>query len=64
MWPFIPTDAVALRLWDAGGRKADKTGGDAKKTDLRRTIHVPVHAEIVLWLLGLVLLLPMSWGVV
>lgn len=44
------------------GRKSDKTGEDTEKTDLRRTIHVPAHADLVLWFLGLVLLLPMSWG--
>ena len=44
------------------GRKADKTGKDTEKTDLRRTIHVPADADLVLWFLGLALLLPMSWG--
>lgn len=44
------------------GHKADKTGEGMEKTSLRRTIHVPVHAEVVLWLLGFVLLLLISWG--
>ena len=44
------------------GRKADKTGEDTEKTDLRRMIHVPVRAEAIPGFLGLVLLLPMSWG--
>ncbi|MSD91561.1 hypothetical protein GKC41_07870 [Bifidobacterium asteroides] len=44
------------------GRKSDTTGEDTENTDLRRTIHVPPHADLVLWLLGLALLLPMSWG--
>lgn len=45
-----------------GGRKADKTGEDTEKNNLRYMIHIPVHAEVVLWFLGLVLLLPMGWG--
>jgi len=38
------------------------SGEDTKTTDLRHTIHVLVHADIVLWFLGLALLLPMTWG--
>lgn len=44
------------------GRKANKTGEVTKTTDLRRTIHVLVHAIFVLRFLCLVLSLPMSWG--
>ena len=40
---------MACRGW-----KSDKTGEDTEKTDLRCTIHVPAHADLVLWLLGLV----------
>lgn len=45
-----------------GGRAADKVDKDAKKTDSRHTIQVLTLAESVLWFLGLILLLPMSWG--
>ena len=62
MWPFIPTDTVSLATMACGGRKAGEVGEDAEKTDLRHTLHVPAHADLVLWFLGLVLLLPVSWG--
>lgn len=45
-----------------GGRAADKVDKDAKKIDSRHTIQVLTLAESVLWFLGLILLLPMSWG--
>lgn len=52
----------SLATMACGGRKADKAGDDTQTTDLRHTHHVLAHADIVLWFLGLVLLLPMSWG--
>ena len=45
-----------------GEQKADEVGEDMEATELRHTLHVPAHADVVLWFLGLVLLLPMSWG--
>ena len=52
----------SLATMTCRGRKADKTDDGTEKTDLRQMIHVPVHADVVLWSLGLLLLLPMSWG--
>lgn len=50
----------SLMTMACGGRKADEVGEDTETTEPRHTLHVSAHADIFLWFLGLVLLLPMN----
>ena len=45
-----------------GGQATDRVDEDTKKIDLRYTTRLSIHAGAAFWFLGLILLLPMSWG--